>query len=147
MSRPDHRWTPEEREQAQDAVMAYWLRLNPSEKNKRLERVGAMARVSQRIDQRLTVDDVTATYREWGRAHGLDAETIRMRVKRGWPLHDVLFRGEWKGELHVPFNRQAGCEPSPLIAVREQADSQSEESTSSNPKCCWASIAGKHQTA
>ena len=45
--------TPEGREQAQDRIMARWLALAPSDKNLRLARAGATARVPQRTKRRL----------------------------------------------------------------------------------------------
>ena len=82
--------TPEECEQEQDRIMARWLALWPSEKNRRLARVGATARVPQQIDKCLTVGDVTATYREWATVTGLHEDTIRDRVERGLSPEAVI---------------------------------------------------------
>ena len=81
---------PEDRERIQDEIMARWLALWPSEKNRRLARAGATARVPQQIDKCLTVGDVTATYRGWARMTGLSEDTIRRRLNSGLSPEAVI---------------------------------------------------------
>lgn len=86
--------TPVAREAAQEAVLARWLTLEPSQRNYLLnaerDRQGVaipdVPTYPLGRAQTVTQDGVTRTIRQWAEATGWEENTIRTRVRRGLPL-------------------------------------------------------------
>lgn len=102
---PEPVWTPAAREAAQEAILARWLALVPSQKNERLARERArvgftppdgtvltrhVTHVTRPRGQTLTYQGRTLTILQWAHATGVSDETIYQRLRRQRPIAEVL---------------------------------------------------------